>query len=102
MHTHPDRPNILLIMTDQQRWDTTGIHGNPLDLTPNLDQMAWRGTHLYNTFPPHPVCAPARACLQTGLFATQTSVFRNGLALPAGLETEIDGDVRYLLPPESF
>jgi arylsulfatase A-like enzyme len=81
------QPNVVVFFTDQQRWDTTGVHGNPLDLTPNLDEMARRGTHLYNTFTPQPVCAPARACLQTGLFATQTSVFRNGLALPTDLET---------------
>lgn len=77
-----DRPNVVFFFTDQQRWDTTGVHGNPLDLTPNFDRMAMEGTHLYNTFTPQPVCGPARACLQTGLYATQTGCWRNGIALP--------------------
>ena len=78
----PDqRPNILFVLTDQQRWDTTGVHGNPLDLTPNFDRMARQGTHLFNMFTCQPVCAPARACLQTGLYATENGVWRNGLAL---------------------
>ncbi len=75
------KPNILFILTDQQRWDTTGVHGNPLDLTPNFDRMARQGTHLYHMFTCQPVCAPARACLQTGRYATQNGVWRNGIAL---------------------
>lgn len=77
----PRRPNVIVFFTDQQRWDTTGVHGNPLGLTPNFDRMAQKGTHLFNTFTCQPVCAPARSTLQTGLYATQTGVWRNGLAL---------------------
>ena len=72
------KPNVIVFFTDQQRWDTTGVHGNPLDLTPNFDRMAAQGTHCYNAFTCQPVCAPARASLQTGLFATNTGVWRNG------------------------
>ena len=82
-----DHPNAIVFFTDQQRWDTTGVHGNPLGLTPNFDRMAQRGTHLFNSFTCQAVCAPARASLQTGLYATQTSVYRNGIALPAGTRT---------------
>jgi arylsulfatase A-like enzyme len=82
-----DRPNVVVFFTDQQRWDTAGVHGNPLDLTPNLDRMARRGTHVFNSFTCQPVCAPARSSLQTGLYATQTGVFRNGIALPADMKT---------------
>lgn len=39
------QPNIVFVLTDQQRWDTAGVHGNPLDLTPNFDRMAAEGTH---------------------------------------------------------
>ena len=74
-------PNIIVFFTDQQRWDSTGLHGNPLGLTPNLDRMARRGTHIYNSITCQPVCAPARASLQTGQYATRTGVFRNGIAL---------------------
>lgn len=72
------RPNIIVFFTDQQRADTTGAHGNPLGLTPNFDRMARQGTHVWNSFTCQPVCGPARSCLQTGLYATQTGVWRNG------------------------
>ncbi|WP_053374984.1 sulfatase-like hydrolase/transferase [Paenibacillus sp. FJAT-27812] len=75
------QPNIIVFFTDQQRWDTTGVHGNPLGLTPNLDRMAVEGTHLYNSFTSQPVCGPARSCLQTGLYATSTGSYRNGIPL---------------------
>ncbi len=77
-----DSPNVIVFFTDQQRWDTTGIHGNPLDLTPNFDRMAWQGTDVHYAFTCQPVCGPARACLQTGLYATETGCYRNGVALP--------------------
>ena len=38
-----NQPNVIVFFTDQQRWDTSGLHGNPLDLTPNFDRMAQRG-----------------------------------------------------------
>ena len=77
-----EQPNIVFFFTDQQRFDTTGVHGNPLDLTPNFDRFAQRGTHLYNCFTPQPVCGPARACLQSGQYATTTGCYRNGIPLP--------------------
>ncbi|HEY66401.1 MAG TPA: sulfatase-like hydrolase/transferase [Caldilineae bacterium] len=82
-----DRPNVVVFFTDQQRWDTTGVHGNPLDLTPNFDRMAREGTHVYYSFTCQPVCAPARASLQTGLYATNTTVYRNGIPLPPDQKT---------------
>lgn len=81
------RPNVIVFFTDQQRWDTTGVHGNPLDLTPNFDRMAQRGTHVFNSFTIQPVCGPARSCLQTGMYATQTGCFRNGIPLPMDMRT---------------
>ena len=77
----PDRPNIIVFFTDQQRWDTTGVHGNPLDLTPNFDRMARQGTDAHYAFTCQPVCGPARSCLQTGLYATETGCYRNGIPL---------------------
>ncbi len=80
-------PNVIVFFTDQQRWDTAGVHGNPMDLMPNFDRMAQRGTHLYNTCTCQPVCGPARASLQTGLYAKNTGCFRNGIALPTDAKT---------------
>lgn len=82
-----DRPNVIVFFTDQQRWDTTGLHGNPLDLTPNFDRVAREGTHVAHSFTCQPVCGPARSSLQTGLFATQTGVYRNGIALSEATPT---------------
>jgi arylsulfatase A-like enzyme len=81
------RPNVIVFFTDQQRWDTTGVHGNPLNLTPNFDRLAQRGTHIYNAFTCQPVCGPARACLQTGVYATTTGCWRNGIPLPENAVT---------------
>lgn len=82
-----DRPNVVVFFTDQQRWDTTGVHGNPLELTPNFDRLAQAGTHVAHAFTCQPVCAPARSCLQTGLYATETGVWRNGIALKPDART---------------
>jgi len=86
-NNRPERPNVLVFFTDQQRWDSTGVHGNPLELTPNFDRMARQGTHLFNACTCQPVCGPARAVLQTGLYATNTGCFRNAIPLPTELET---------------
>ena len=85
--TRANRPNVILFFTDQQRWDTSALYGNPLDLTPNFDRMAMRGTHFEHAFSCQPVCGPARASLQTGLYATETTCFRNGIALPQNMKT---------------
>ena len=80
-------PNVIVFFTDQQRWDSTGAHGNPLDLTPNFDRMAAQGTHFHHMFTCQPVCGPARSCLQTGRYATHTGCFRNGIPLPQDART---------------
>ncbi len=81
--TDPKRPNVIVFFTDQQRWDCSGLHGNPLDLMPTFDRLARAGTHVANSFTCQPVCGPARACLQTGTYATTTGCWRNGIGLPA-------------------
>ncbi|MBP2000634.1 arylsulfatase A-like enzyme [Paenibacillus shirakamiensis] len=84
---HPQKPNIIVFFTDQQRWDTTGVHGNPMGLTPNFDRLATYGTHIDYSFTCQPVCGPARSCLQTGHYATSSGCYRNGIPLPNHLET---------------
>ena len=81
------KPNVIVFFTDQQRWDTTGLHGNPMGLTPNLDRLAREYTHAAHSFTCQPVCGPARSCLQTGLYATTTGCYRNGIPLPAESQT---------------
>jgi len=76
------QPNILFFFTDQQRWDTCGCYGQPLDITPNLDRMAAEGVRFDLAFTCQPVCGPARSCLQSGKYATETGCFHNNIALP--------------------
>jgi len=77
-----NQPNIIFFFSDQQRWDTVGAYGQTLDVTQHLDKMATEGTRFEYAFTCQPVCGPARACLQTGKYATETGCFRNGIALP--------------------
>jgi len=76
------RPNVLLVISDQYRWDfVCGYGRNPMDFTPNLDAMLRRGTAFENAFTNQPLCSPARACLFTGQYATQTGVWKLGFGL---------------------
>ena len=79
--------NIIFYFTDQQRWDTCGCFGQPLNITPNLDQLAREGVKFDNAFSPQPVCGPCRALFQTGKWPTETGCFRNNIMLPAGVKT---------------
>lgn len=81
------RPNIVFYFSDQQRWDTLGCYGQKLPVTPNLDQLAREGTLFQNAFTCQPVCGPARACLQSGLYATQVGCHRNSIELPTDIPT---------------
>lgn len=76
------RPNILFFFSDQQRWDTCGCYGQELPITPNLDRMAAEGVRFDKSFTCQPVCGPARACLQTGKYATEMGTHTNNRMLP--------------------
>jgi arylsulfatase A-like enzyme len=82
MSAQQSPPNIVFLFSDQQRWDTLGCYGQPLDVTPNLDRLAEEGVLFENVFTCQPVCGPARSCLMTGKYATETGCFRNGISLP--------------------
>ena len=71
------RPNIIFYFSDQQRWDTVNE-----EATPNLMQLAREGIQFENSYTCQPVCGPARACLQTGMYATQCGCYWNGVPLP--------------------
>ena len=67
------RPNVVLIITDDQGHGDLGFHGNPKIRTPNLDQLARESVRLEN-FYVMPVCSPTRACLMTGRYNYRTGV----------------------------
>ncbi|TDE90758.1 DUF4976 domain-containing protein [Occultella glacieicola] len=75
------RPNILLISTDQQRFDMVGAYGNPAVSTPNLDRLAGQGVLFENCYVQNPVCAPSRASLMTGRYVSAHGLHANGVDL---------------------
>jgi arylsulfatase A-like enzyme len=68
------RPNILLITTDQQRYDTLGVTSSLQVRTPSLDALAQRGVLFRHAYVQSPICIPSRACLQTGRYPHQHGV----------------------------
>ena len=72
-----DRPNIVLIITDQQRFDTIAALGCPWMDTPNLDRLVNEGVVFSNVFVNAPVCGPARSALFSGMTPHNTGVLRN-------------------------
>lgn len=83
--------NVLLVISDQYRWDfVCGYGRNPMDFTPNIDAMLRCGTAFENAFSNQPLCSPARACLFTGQYATRTGVWKltgPNIELPADAVT---------------
>ncbi|HEY7306337.1 MAG TPA: sulfatase-like hydrolase/transferase [Bryobacteraceae bacterium] len=79
--TGTEKPNIIVFFTDEQRWDTVGAYGCPLDITPNADRLAAGGTLFRYAMTSAPLCAPARSSILTGKYPTKTGVVRNGLTL---------------------
>jgi arylsulfatase A-like enzyme len=62
------KPNIIFILTDDQRWDALGYAGNTIIQTPNIDKLANSGLYFQNAFVTTPICAASRASLLTGLY----------------------------------
>lgn len=83
----PHKPNLLLVISDQFRADNLGCLGNPMNLTPNLDAMAARGTLFRCAVANNPLCAPARACMFSGQYQEKNGVWRNQLYLRPGAKT---------------
>src|ERR1044072_5897352 len=67
------RPNVVLIMTDDQRFGDVGIHGNDKIRTPNMDRIAREGVQ-FTQFQVCPVCSPTRSSLMTGRYNYRTGV----------------------------
>ncbi|NKB68958.1 MAG: sulfatase-like hydrolase/transferase [Candidatus Latescibacteria bacterium] len=81
------QPNILVLMTDQQRLDTIAAYGlNPLINTPNIDALAQRGVRFDQAFTPTAICSPARASFYTGLYPHKHGVTGNGMTIRDGVQ----------------
>lgn len=69
-----ERPNIVLIYTDDQRHDAVGFSGNPIIHTPNLDKLAETGVILKNTFVNTSICAISRANILSGQYPSRHGI----------------------------
>ncbi len=75
------RPNVVLLYTDQQRWDTIHYGGNPHIHTPNLDRLAAQGALLENAFCNCPVCMPSRQSMLSGRYPSTLGCVTNGIEM---------------------
>ncbi|HID75915.1 MAG TPA: DUF4976 domain-containing protein [Planctomycetaceae bacterium] len=79
------RPNVVFILTDDQRWDQLSCEGHPFLETPNLDRMAAEGARFANMFVTTSLCSPSRASYLSGLYAHSHGVMNNFTDYPADL-----------------
>jgi arylsulfatase A-like enzyme len=75
------RPNIILVMADDQGWGQTSYNNHPILKTPNLDKMAENGIRFNRFYAGAPVCSPTRASVLTGRSNDRTGVYSHGYAL---------------------
>lgn len=90
-----DNTNVILIFTDQHRRDSLGCYGSTIALSPNIDSLAEDGVIFDNAYTVYPVCTPARASLQTGLYPCNHGM-QNNMYQPGCVVHELP-DTSYLL-----
>lgn len=71
------RPNIVVVLVDDLRWDELGCSGHPFVRTPHIDRIAREGAQFRNAFCTTPLCSPVRACLLTGLHTHHHGILDN-------------------------
>jgi arylsulfatase len=86
-----NQPDVLLIMTDQQRFDALACCGNGQLYTPNLDRLAARGIVFDNGYSSCPVCVPARYTIRTGSEPTRTDIWDN--SVPSGRHRQLGEEI---------
>ncbi|MGB5758457.1 MAG: sulfatase-like hydrolase/transferase [Acidimicrobiales bacterium] len=84
-----NQPNVLFLITDQQRADHAGFAGNDVVRTPNLDALAARGTVFDNAWVANPICMPNRSTLMTGRMPSVHGVIFNDRSLDWGANTHV-------------
>lgn len=80
-----DKPNILIVITDQQHMDTIAAAGCKYVRTPAMDDIKRHGVSFMKSYSSNPVCGPARSSIFTGRTCSETGVFVNGLAIRKGI-----------------
>jgi arylsulfatase A-like enzyme len=79
------RPNVLVILCDDLRWDALGYAGNPHVKTPNIDRLEAEGINFANAFCTTSLCSPSRASILSGLYAHAHGVLNNFTEYPTTL-----------------
>ncbi len=82
-----NRPNILILYTDQQRWDALGVNGNDEIVTPRLDALAETGCNFRRHFVQNPVCMPSRVSMLSGRYPSSLGITHMGVPVPEDLMT---------------
>jgi arylsulfatase len=85
------RKHVLVLMADEQRWDSLGHTGSPAARTPHVDALAAHGASFERCYTPYPLCCPARASLWTGLLPHQHHVTGNWMHLRPDLRDGANG-----------
>jgi N-acetylglucosamine-6-sulfatase len=75
--TREERPNIIVIVVDDLRWDEVGVAGHPYLETPHIDALARDGAYFSNAFHSVPLCSPNRACILTGQYPSRHGIIDN-------------------------
>src|SRR5262245_45635821 len=86
-HAERRRPNVVLLMADQLRWDALGAYGNPVIRTPHLDRLAREGVRCERAYVANPFCMPARASVLTGRWPHAHGLWDNGVRQAPGTVT---------------
>ena len=86
------QPNILMIVTDQQRVDTVGAYGSKVCRTPNMDRLAGDGLRFDSAFTPTGLCSPVRCSLLSGYYPHEHKVLTNVSLHPIREELGVDQD----------
>ncbi len=74
--TSSGKPNVIFLLTDDQRWDTMGCMGNPIIQTPNMDRLAEKGVLFTNNFVTTSICCASRASFFTGQYTRRHGIIK--------------------------
>ncbi len=81
----PERPNIVLIISDDHAWTDYGLMGHPVVQTPNIDKLASEGLVYTRAYVPSSLCCPSLASIITGLYPQQHKITSNDPPIPEGM-----------------
>ncbi|MEO7650033.1 MAG: sulfatase-like hydrolase/transferase, partial [Bryobacteraceae bacterium] len=112
--TTAKRPNVIVILTDQHRFDALAAHGNGIIRTPNLDRLAAQSANFSSAYVQSPVCVPSRVTLLTGRYphshknrvnytpCDPSEVFLQRILREAGYQTGSVGKLHYYPPTADY